>query len=201
MRDCPLLGEGRVSPAERRIEAASRRVAGHWEVDLMMFSKYCQAVLTVHERTSRLLLGIRLASKAARGVARHLVRLFADLPENLRQTVTSDDGTEFAHHLALHRLSIAIFFCDLHSPWQKGGIENAIGRMRRFIPRKTDLATLTSTAFRRLVATYNNTPRKCLDLQDPGRGLLSSVALRVWIRHCPYGMTTAGGTRHGKPTL
>ena len=100
----------------------------------MMFSKYGQAILTVHERTSRLLLGIRLASKVAQGVANRLVRLFSALPQSLRQTVTFDNGTEFACHLALHGLSIETYFCNPHSPWQKGGIENAIGRMRRFKP-------------------------------------------------------------------
>nr|WP_051379608.1 IS30 family transposase [Bradyrhizobium murdochi] len=106
-------------------------------------------MLTVHERTSRRLLGIRLASKVARGVARHLVRFFANLPQELRQTVTFDNGTEFAGHLALHRLSIETFFCDPRPPWQKGGIENAIGRMRRLIPRKT---TLSITRFRQCIA-------------------------------------------------
>ena len=161
------LIEGRVSVAKRPLEATDRRTAGHWEADLMMFSKYGQAILTVHERTSRLLLAIRLASKAARGVARHLVRLFTVLPDNLRQTVTFDKGTEFACHLALHDLAIETFFCDSYAPWQKGGIENAIGRMRRFIPRKTDLATLSNRRFKSLLATYNNTPRKCLDFRTP----------------------------------
>lgn len=159
--------EGRISLAERPPDAADRETPGHWEADLMMFSKYGQAILTVHERKSRLLLAIRLASKAARGVARHLVRLFAALPEALRQTVTFDNGTEFACHLALHGLAIETFFCDPYAPWQKGGIENAIGRMRRFLPRKTDLATLPASRFRRLVAAYNNTPRKCLDFSTP----------------------------------
>jgi transposase, IS30 family len=159
--------EGRVSLANRPIEAANRSIPGHWEADLMMFSKYGQSVLTVHERTSRLLFGIRLASKLARGVARHLTHLFAALPESLRQTVTFDNGTEFACHLALHSLKIETFFCDPHAPWQKGGIENAIGRMRRFIPRKTDLATLPTRRFRQMIAAYNNTPRKCLDFRTP----------------------------------
>src|SRR6266404_6704979 len=65
--------EGRVSLAERSIEAADRTICGHWEADLMMFAKYGQAILTVHERKSRLLLAIRLTSKAANGVARHLL--------------------------------------------------------------------------------------------------------------------------------
>jgi IS30 family transposase len=60
------------------------------------------------------------------------------------QTVTFDNGTEFARHRALHSLAIDTFFCDPYAPWQKGGIENAIGRMRRFMPRKTDLATLSN---------------------------------------------------------
>jgi transposase, IS30 family len=159
--------EGRVSLTERPPDAADRRTPGHWEADLMMFSKYGQAILTVHERKSRLLLAIRLASKAAQGVARHLVRLFAVMPEPLRQTVTFDNGTEFARHHRLHSLAIDTFFCDPYAPWQKGGIENAIGRMRRFMPRKTDLATLSTRRFRDLVAAYNNTPRKCLDFSTP----------------------------------
>lgn len=159
--------EGRVSLAERPADAAGRKTAGHWEADLMMFSKYGQAVLTVHERKSRLLLAIRLSSKAANGVARHLLNLFGSMPQPLRQTVTFDNGTEFARHLALRSLSIETFFCDPYAPWQKGGIENAIGRMRRFLPRKTDLATLSNRRFRNLVAAYNNTPRKCLDFKTP----------------------------------
>jgi IS30 family transposase len=166
-RGSPSFIEGRVSLAERPIEVSSRATCGHWEADLMMFSKYGQAVLTVHERKSRLLLAIRLTSKAANGVARHLLTLFGSLPEQLRQTVTFDNGTEFARHRALHRLAIDTFFCDPYAPWQKGGIENAIGRMRRFMPRKTDLATLSANRFRRLVAAYNNTPRKCLDFRTP----------------------------------
>jgi transposase, IS30 family len=159
--------EGRVSVAKRPIEASDRTTSGHWEADLMMFAKYGQAILTVHERKSRFLLAIRLTNKAAHGVARHLVNLFGTMPQPLRQTVTFDNGTEFARHLALRSLAIDTFFCDPYAPWQKGGIENAIGRMRRFIPRKTDLATLPNSRFRTLVAAYNNTPRKCLDFRTP----------------------------------
>jgi transposase, IS30 family len=163
----PNFIEGRVSLANRPIEASDRKTCGHWEADLMMFAKYGQAILTVHERKSRLLLAIRLASKAAGGVARHLVNLFAVMPPLLRQSVTFDNGTEFARHRALHSLAIDTFFCDPYAPWQKGGIENAIGRMRRFIPRKTDLATLSNRRFRHLIAIYNHTPRKCLDFKTP----------------------------------
>ncbi|MFL6822778.1 MAG: transposase, partial [Xanthobacteraceae bacterium] len=68
---------------------------------------------------------------------------------------------------ALHGIDVRTFFCDPYAPWQKGGIENAIGRMRRFIPRRTDLATLSEPRFQTLLSAYNNTPRKCLDFATP----------------------------------
>jgi IS30 family transposase len=159
--------EGRVSLAQRPVEAADRKVPGHWEADLMMFSKYRQAILAVHERTSRLLLAVPVESKLASGIASHLVRLFKAVPQALRRTVTFDNGTEFASHLSLQSLLIKTFFCDPHAPWQKGGIENAFGRLRRVIPRKTDLANLSTRRFRQSIAAYNNTPRKCLDFRTP----------------------------------
>jgi len=141
----------------------------------MMFAKYGQAILTVHERKSRLLLAIRLTNKAADGVARHLLNLFGSLPQPLRKTVTFDNGTEFARHHRLHGLAIETFFCDPYAPWQKGGIENAIGRMRRFIPRKTDLAMVSTRRFQRLMAIYNNTPRKCLDFRTPAESFAQAL--------------------------
>jgi IS30 family transposase len=159
--------EGRVSVAERPPEAATRTSVGHWEADLMLFSKHGQAVLTAHERCSRLTLGRRLKAKAADPVARKLVRLFQSMPAHLRKTITFDNGTEFARHQQLHRLAMSTFFCDPHAPWQKGGIENAIGRMRRFLPRKSVLATLSAKQFNALISAYNNTPRKCLDFKTP----------------------------------
>jgi IS30 family transposase len=159
--------DGRVPLSERPPDAADRSRPGHWEADLMLFSKYGQAVLTVHDRHSRLLLAVRPLTKAAKPIARHLLALLRPLPPELRQTVTFDNGTEFARHRALHSLGIKTFFCDPYAPWQKGGIENAIGRMRRFIPRKTDLAVLPAKSFNALVAAYNNTPRKCLDFRTP----------------------------------
>jgi transposase, IS30 family len=159
--------EGRISVAERPPAAADRKTSGHWEADLMLFSRYGQAILTVHERKSRLLLAARPPNKAAHRVARQLVRLFETMPPLLRQTITFDNGTEFARHRMLHELAIQTFFCDPYAPWQKGGIENAIGRMRRFMPRKTDLATLPNRRFKALINVYNNTPRKCLDFRTP----------------------------------
>src|SRR5262249_29669786 len=72
-------------------------------------------------------------------------------------------------------LSIKTFFCDPHAPWQKGGIENAIGRMRRFIPRNTDLDKLPTRRLRQSIAAYNNTPRKCLDFRTPAEVFAAQV--------------------------
>jgi len=153
--------------SERPQVADDRRTPGHWEADLMLFRTYGQAVLTLHERHSRLLVAARPHSKAADPIAKAIAKMLAPLPPSWRQTVTFDNGTEFARHYDLHELEIQTFFCDTHAPWQKGGIENAIGRMRRTLPRKVDLATLSRQRFITLIQAYNNTPRKCLDFQTP----------------------------------
>jgi IS30 family transposase len=153
--------------SERPDEITDRRTPGHWEADLMLFRIYGQAILTLHERSSRLLIAVRPPNKAADPIAKAMMEILAPLPPAWRQTITFDNGTEFARHYELHALNIQTFFCDTHAPWQKGGIENAIGRMRRTLPRKTDLATLSDERFIELIQAYNNTPRKCLDFQTP----------------------------------
>jgi transposase, IS30 family len=159
--------EGRVPIGRRPSYINKRRQAGHWEGDLMLFAKYGQAVLVAHERRSRLLVVTRQPNKAADPVATKLSNLFRSLPRALRRTITFDNGTEFAYHQRLHKLSMRTFFCDPHAPWQKGGIENSIGRMRRGLPRKTDLARLSDQRLLSLVRSYNHTPRKCLNYKFP----------------------------------
>lgn len=157
----------RVSLQARPAEVLERTSPGHWEADLMAFSRYGQNILMLHERMSRALIGARLPSKQAEPVAKALVAALRSLPEPLRRTVTFDNGTEFARHYDLNAIGIDTYFCDPHAPWQKGGIENAIGRMRRFLPRKTDLASLDDNHFAHMIAAYNATPRKCLDWRTP----------------------------------
>ena len=157
----------RIGLAARPAEVLQRSSPGHWEADLMAFTRYGHNILMLHERMSRALIGAMLPSKHAEPVAQAIAAALAELPAALRRTVTFDNGTEFARHYELNGLGIATYFCDPHAPWQKGGIENAIGRMRRFLPRKTDLATLEPNHFRSLLAAYNNTPRKCLDWNTP----------------------------------
>ena len=158
----------RIAIAQRPATVATRHVPGHWESDLMLFARYGQAVLVAHERTSRLLLLTRQPTKAAHPTITQLRAWLAPLPPPLRQTITFDNGTEFTQHRQLRTtLGMATYFCDPHSPWQKGGIENAIGRLRRPLPRKTDLATLDPQTLIATVQAYNNTPRKCLDFRSP----------------------------------
>ena len=167
---------GRVSIAQRPASVIDRSLPGHWEADLMLFKTYGQAILVAHERRSRILILARQPSKAAKPTARRLLAWLTPLPPELRQTITFDNGTEFAQHYRLKaKLGIQTFFCDTHSPWQKGGIENAIGRMRRPLPRKTDLLNLPPQNLNAVVAAYNNTPRKCLDFQTPAEAFLAHL--------------------------
>ncbi len=158
----------RVPLAQRPPTANDRSRPGHWEADLMLFSRYGQAVLTLHERASRFTALVQQPSKASAPVAHTIQQLLTPLPPTLRKTITFDNGTEFALHHTLHRpLGVRTFFCDPHSPWQKGGVENAIGRLRRRLPRKTDLTTLPPQELHRSALLYNHTPRKCLGFQTP----------------------------------
>jgi IS30 family transposase len=158
----------RLPLSERPAEVESRRMPGHWEADLMLFATYGQVILVAHERCSRYLRASQQPSKAAQPVIASLLKMLRPLPQRLRQTMTFDNGTEFAYHYQLHEgLGLKTYFCDAYSPWQKGGVENAISRLRRRLPRKTDLAGLKPGALAEYVEGYNNTPRKCLGYQTP----------------------------------
>jgi transposase, IS30 family len=167
--------QARVSVHKRAPEAIDRCTPGHWEADLLSFAKYGQFVLTLHERSSRILLATRPDNKTADLIAEHLRRLLEMVPPDLRKTLTFDNGTEFARHFLLHPLGLKTYFCDPHAPWQKGGIENAHSRLRRFLPRRTDLEMIKPEHFNRIIAAYNSTPRKCLDFQTPAEVFLGKV--------------------------
>ena len=166
----------RISIDLRPQAVQARRTFGHWEADLMLFAATGQVVLVAHERKSRLLLLAKQPSKASQPAAEQLIAWFEALDRRLRKTITFDNGTEFAQHFILtDELAMRTFFCDPHSPWQKGSIENAIGRMRRCLPRKTNLCTIDSDSLNACVATYNNTPRKCLSFKSPAQAFLSQL--------------------------
>lgn len=180
----------RVPIEARPAQVDARTRCGDWEGDLMLFRRYGQAILITHERRSRLLLASRQPNKAAAPVARRLLRQFQALPKSLRRTLTLDNGTEFAQHYQLHaELGMHTYFCDPHAPWQKGGIENAIGRMRRRLPRKTDLATISQRKLNELIAAYNHTPRKCLAFNTPAAVFWQHIQLLHFKRECTFRRT------------
>ena len=161
--------------SQRPQEADSRRTPGHWEADLMLFGKGGQALLVMQERHSRLAAALRLSGKAAEPVARAMARVLSAFPPQWRRTVAFDNGTEFARHYRLHPLGLETFFCDVRSPWQKGGVENRIGRLRRFLPRKTDLSAVSGAHLAHLIQADNNTPRKCLGYLTPAEVYFNHV--------------------------
>ena len=158
----------RISIDNRPKAAADRRQPGHWEADFMLFATYGQNILVLHERSSRFTVFLETQNRQAEPTAELLAQLLQPLPSRLRRTLTFDNGTEFAEH---HRLNASpgldTFFCNPHAPWQKGGIENAIGRIRRFLPRRTNLHALSPEHIFRSALAYNHTPRKCLDFHTP----------------------------------
>lgn len=164
-------------------EAHDRSVPGHLEADLMAFSRYGQFILVTHDRCTRRITLERLPDKSSAAVRRCLARQLASLPRPLRRSLTFDNGTEFALHYKLScKLVHGTFFCDPHAPWQKGGIENAIGRLRRSLPRKTDLDTLTDDQIAAIANAYNQTPRKCLAFSTPDEAtskIINRVALQT----------------------
>ena len=96
-----------------------------------------------------------------------MLAMMGMLPVELRRSVTFDNGTEFARHHELHELGVETFFCDVRSPWQKGGVENAIGRLRRELPRRTDLDGAPDEELTLCAVRYNNTPRSALGYRTP----------------------------------
>jgi IS30 family transposase len=117
-----------------------------------------------------------------------LAQIIEPLPKRLRRSLTFDNGTEFAEH---HRLRIKTFFCDPHAPWQKGGVENAVGRIRRWLPRQTNLEDLDPNDVLNAAVAYNHTPRRCLDFQTPAEVFSKLLHFKMGI-HLPAfaGMTT-----------
>ena len=161
---------------DRPADAADRATAGHWEADTMLFATPGQGVVVAHERRSRLTIVTKATSLKAEPTVRTLADILKPMPPDVRRTITFDNGTEFARHYRLNKqLGIDTYFCDVRSPWQKGGVENAIGRLRRALPRKTNLDAVSHHDIDTIVRRYNNTPRKCLGFQTPAEAFLNPL--------------------------
>jgi IS30 family transposase len=161
-----IVDRGSIHDRPAVVDARTR--SGDWEADLMSFSKPGQFLLVAQERRSRRTLLVRQNLKTAQSVADNLSAMVEQMPPDARHSMTFDNGREFSkHYLLSQRFGIETWFCDTHSPWQKGGIENAIGRLRRVLPRRTDLEALSQQNLVRFIDRYNDTPRKCLGFRTP----------------------------------
>jgi IS30 family transposase len=134
----------------------------------MLFAAPGPGILIAHERYSRVTFAFAQPNLKADPIADSLAQMLKPFAPELRQSITFDNGKEFSRHQRIaNQLSLKTYFCDPRAPWQKGGVENAIGRLRRALPRKTDLATLPQARLNAILANYNHTPRKCLVFKTP----------------------------------
>lgn len=154
------------SIALRPPEVAARIVPGHWEADLIKGAGGRSAIGTLVERTSRYIMLVRLDGLNARNILDGFSRRLRSVPPSLRKTLTYDQGSEMALHKTLaKKLRIDIFFCDAHSPWQRGSNENANGIIRELLPKGLDLSAFTDQNLLDAEFVLNNTPRKILDFK------------------------------------
>lgn len=167
--------------SQRPAEAADRAVPGHWEGDLVIGRNGRSALITLVERTSRFcLIGLLPELRTSPLVVAQLTTMIAALPGELFRSLTWDQGSEMAHH---RRFTVAtdcpVFFCDPHSPWQRGSNENLNGLIRDFYPKGTDFAELTDEKIADMQHLLNTRPRMTLEWQTPAERIqqLLTVAL------------------------
>ena len=164
---------GMVSISERPAEVADRAVPGHWEGDLIVGKASASAIGTLVERASRFVMLLHLPNgHGADAVEKAMVTAMAGLPERLRQTLTWDQGTEMANHAKIAAATdLEIYFCDPHSPWQRGTNENTNGLLRQYFPKGADLSGFHPDYLEHVAAKLNNRPRKTLNWNTPAQAL------------------------------
>lgn len=159
--------------SQRPAEADDRAVPGHWEGDLILGTACGSAVGTLVERSTRFTILLHLPGRHdAESVAEAMIREMSKLPEHLRRSITWDRGSELAAYERIQlKLGTPIYFCDPHSPWQRGTNENTNRLLRFWLEKGTDLSVHTAEDLQRIADTLNKRPRPTLDLQTPAQRL------------------------------
>lgn len=165
-----------VSIRERPASIEDRAIPGHWEGDLLA-GKSNSHIATLVERQSRYVMLVRLSGKDTNSVVRALTRRVRALPKGLMSSLTWDRGMELAAHKSFSvATNVRVYFCDPHSPWQRGSNENTNGLLRQYFPDGTDLSTYTQANLNAVARRLNMRPRKTLDYNTPADRLAACVA-------------------------
>jgi IS30 family transposase len=159
--------------AQRPAEVEDRAVPGHWEGDLILGANGKSAVGVLVERSTRFAILLHLPeAHDAETVAAAMIREMSDLPEHLRLSLTWDRGGELARYDKVQvELAMPVFFCDPHSPWQRGTGENTNRLFRHWLAKGTDLSQHSRGDLRKIAASLNARPRPTLDLKTPAQAL------------------------------
>src|SRR4029079_12403705 len=172
---------GMVMISDRPAEVEDRAVPGHWEGDLIMGSTASRsAVGTLVERMTRFVMLLHLpGGHTADIVQEAMVAKMATMPEQLRQSLTWDQGPEMANHVQIAvATGLEIYFCDPHSPWQRGTNENTNGLLRQYLPKSTDLSFYGPGMLDNIAAQLNARPRKRHGFRPPAE-MLDEILLKT----------------------
>ncbi len=165
-----------ISIRERPAEIEDRAVPGHWEGDLIGGTKNSY-IATLVERHSRFTALLKVPSKDTAAVVAALNQQIRRLPTSLRRSLTWDRGLEMAKHKTFTvATNVKVYFCDPHSPWQRGTNENTNRLLRQYLPKRTDLSSYTQSQLDKIALRLNQRPRKTLGFQTPASKLRASVA-------------------------